>query len=81
MNWNRMHPQLTAWDKRLVLRTAAPYMVEFLSSPFERLDVLLNLFPVFATGICGRERERGWPSNTASSGKSNRNPPEPFPSF
>src|ERR1700735_147929 len=57
---NRKHPQLwMARDKRLVLRAAAPYVVGFLSPPFDRLDVVLNLFQVVATRTCRRDRGMG----------------------
>jgi len=53
---NRERPQL--WTP--VLRTAAaPYAAGFLSPPFDRLDILLNLFLVIVTGICRRDKEAG----------------------
>ena len=56
MYQNRKHLQLwMVQDRRVVLGTAAPDVVGFLSPPFDRLDILLNLFPV-ATRICCRDR-------------------------
>lgn len=58
---NRKHPQLmwVARDERLVLCTAAPYTVGFLSPPFNRLNVVLNPFQVVDTKTCRRDREAG----------------------
>ena len=43
---NRKSPQLCT----AILYTAAPYMVGSLSPPSERLDILVNLLLVIATG-------------------------------
>ena len=43
-------------DGRLALGIAALCVVEFMSPPFERLNIFVYLFPVIAIGICYRDR-------------------------
>jgi hypothetical protein len=48
-------------DKKLLLRTATPYVSGFLSSPFERLKVLINLFLANVSGMGHRDKGAGVP--------------------
>jgi hypothetical protein len=52
---NRKRPQL--WTPVLRTAAAAPYAAGLLSPLLDRLDIVLDLFPVIVTGI--RRRHKG----------------------
>ena len=65
-------------DGRLALRIAALCVVEFVSPPFERLNIFVYLFQSLPLKSVTETREHGLPLSASSSISSNKNPPESF---